>query len=83
MAGSALARDASLGGSRAPSASLLWAIGLFGCAAAASTVALAFAIEHLPDPVALALIADWIVVPYIGAGLVALWRRPESRFGPF
>jgi signal transduction histidine kinase len=82
VAASALARDASLPATRAPSASLLWAIGLLGCAAAGSTLALAFAIEHVPNPVAVALIADWIVIPYIGAGLIALWRRPESRFGP-
>jgi putative ABC transport system permease protein len=24
----------------------------------------------------------WVVLPYVLAGLVAWWRRPESRFGP-
>lgn len=24
----------------------------------------------------------WVIVPYVLAGVVAWWRRPESRFGP-
>ena len=53
-----------------------------GAAAAGSTIALAHAIEHVPDPVTLAVVVNWIVLPYIGAGLIAWWRRPQSRFGP-
>jgi signal transduction histidine kinase len=71
-----------LDGVRAPSPSLLWAIAVVGAAAAGSTVALAHAIEHVPDPVTLAVVVNWIVLPYIGAGLIAWWRRPQSRFGP-
>jgi signal transduction histidine kinase len=36
----------------------------------------------VPDPVTLAVVVNWIVLPYIGAGLIAWWRRPQSRFGP-
>jgi len=25
---------------------------------------------------------DWLIVNYVGAGLIAWWRRPDSRFGP-
>jgi signal transduction histidine kinase len=55
---------------------LLAALGL-----AAATASLAFALEvHHPDPVHVFLI-EWVSVPYIVAGLVAWWRRPESRLG--
>ena len=71
-----------MGRVRAPSLLLLCAIAVLGAAAAGSTIALAHAIEHVPDPVTLAVVVNWIVVPYIGAGLIAWWRRPQSRFGP-
>jgi signal transduction histidine kinase len=71
-----------LDGVRAPNPALLWAIAVVGTAAAASTVGLAHAIEHVPDPVTLAVVVNWVVLPYIGAGLIAWWRRPQSRFGP-
>jgi signal transduction histidine kinase len=67
---------------RAPPLPALWMIGFAGCAAAASTVALALASEGSPDPLVRAITVDFIMLPYILAGLVAWWRRPESRFGP-
>jgi signal transduction histidine kinase len=71
------------GGARAPPRLLvLWAIALAGCAAAGLTVALALASDGVPDPVVRAITVDWVMLPYIVAGLVAWWRRPESRFGP-
>jgi signal transduction histidine kinase len=36
----------------------------------------------VPEPGIRAALLDWIVLPYILAGLVAWWRRPQSRFGP-
>jgi hypothetical protein len=27
-------------------------------------------------------LTDWITVPYILSGVIAWWRRPDSRFGP-
>ena len=82
MAGSALASNLALGVARAPRLSLLWAIGLAGCAAAGATLALALASDGSPEPVARAVTVDWIVLSYILAGLIAWWCRPESRFGP-
>src|SRR6266508_701525 len=82
MVSPALAMRAATDVTRAPRLSLLWAIAFAGCAAAGSTVAAALASDGLPEPVMRAVIVDWIVLPYIFAGLVAWWRRPESRFGP-
>jgi signal transduction histidine kinase len=61
---------------------MLWTLGVAGCLAAAGTIALAYGSDHLEDPGLRAGLVVWVVVPYIGAGLVAWWRRPESRFGP-
>jgi signal transduction histidine kinase len=44
--------------------------------------AVAFASDHVADAWLDAALLDWIVLPYILAGVVAWWRRPESRFGP-
>ena len=82
MAGAALASNLAVGVARAPRLSLLWAIGLAGCAAAGVTLALALASDGSPEPVARAVTVDWIVLSYILAGLIAWWCRPESRFGP-
>ena len=65
-----------------PKLGVLWALALAGCAGAAVAVALAFASDHVAQPGLRAALLDWIVLPYILAGLVAWWRRPESRFGP-
>ena len=61
---------------------MLWALALAGCAAAALTFAVAFASDHVSDALVDAALLDWIVLPYVLAGVVAWWRRPESRFGP-
>ena len=82
MAGSTFPSDLALGLARGHRLSVLWAIGVVGFAAAASTVALALVSEGSPEPVARAVTVVWIVVSYILAGLIAWWRRPESRFGP-
>ena len=58
---------------------LVAAIAVAGCAAPARSVAIALTSNDV-DPVQAALI-DWITIPYILAGLVAWWRRPESRLG--
>jgi RND superfamily putative drug exporter len=36
----------------------------------------------LPDPAVRVALANWMTLPYIFAGLIAWWRRPDSRFGP-
>jgi signal transduction histidine kinase len=69
-----------------PRGTVIWAVGLAGCAAA--TVALALALTNeaigpeLGEPLVIALLADWITVAYVFGGLIAWRRRPESAFGP-
>jgi signal transduction histidine kinase len=36
----------------------------------------------VPEPGLQAALLDWITLPYILGGLIAWWRRPDSRFGP-
>ena len=61
---------------------MLWAIALAGCAASAVAVALAYGSDHVDEPGIRSALLVWVVLPYVLAGLVAWWRRPESRFGP-
>ena len=61
---------------------MLWALALAGCAAAGLTFGVAFASDHVSDALVDAALLDWIVLPYVLAGVVAWWRRPDSRFGP-
>jgi|Tabmets5t2r1_1033131.scaffolds.fasta_scaffold07550_2 signal transduction histidine kinase len=64
----------------APSPRVLTAIALAGLAVAACFTAFGLT-NHDVSGIQIALLA-WISLPYIGAGLVAWWRRPESRLGP-
>jgi signal transduction histidine kinase len=82
MAASASPWNGSTGAAGPPRPSLLWAIAIAGCAAAALSVWLAFASDHVAEPGLQASLLDWITLPYILAGLIAWWRRPDSRFGP-
>jgi signal transduction histidine kinase len=82
MAASAPPWNAAQGVARAPELPLLWATALTACAAAAVSVRLALTSDHLADPGLRAALLEWVVLPYILAGLVAWWRRPDSRFGP-
>ena len=61
---------------------MLWALALAGCAASGIAVALAFGSDHVDEPGIRSALLVWVVLPYVLAGLVAWWRRPESRFGP-
>jgi signal transduction histidine kinase len=61
---------------------VLWTLAIAGCLAAGATVLLAYGSDHLEEPGLRAGLVIWVVVPYVGAGLIAWWRRPESRFGP-
>jgi hypothetical protein len=69
------------GPARAPRPSTLWAIAAAGCAAIAISVAFALSSDHLSEPGVHAALLNWITLTYVSAGLVAWWRRPESRFG--
>jgi signal transduction histidine kinase len=61
---------------------VLYGLALAGFAAAGVSVTLALTSDHVPEPGVRAGLLVWIVLPYVLAGLVAWWRRPESRFGP-
>jgi signal transduction histidine kinase len=79
MAASAMSTDLAPGDrrtiwSRVPAAAAL------GTAAAATSLGFAVAIaEAAPIQV---FLTEWISVPYIVAGTIAWWRRPDSRLGP-
>jgi signal transduction histidine kinase len=65
-----------------PAPALLWGIGAVTVAASAGAVVLAFGdIELYQRQLRLVLLA-WTTVPFIGAGMIAWRRRPDSRFGP-
>jgi len=82
MAASASPWNGRTGAAGPPRPALLWGIAIAGCAAAALSVWLAFASDHVAEPGLQAALIDWITLPYILAGLIAWWRRPDSRFGP-
>ena len=84
MAGAACAGYGRPGGRviHAPRPLTLWALALAGCAAAATSVALALTSDHVNEPGLQAALMDWITVPFIFSGLIAWWRRPASRIGP-
>ena len=60
---------------------MLWAIGIAGCVSAGVTMWLALNSAR-PDPGLEGALSVWISLPYIIGGLIAWWRRPDSRFGP-
>jgi signal transduction histidine kinase len=66
----------------APHAAVLWAIALAGAVAAATAAVLALRSDHVSEPGARAALVVWVILPYVLAGVVAWWRRPESHFGP-
>jgi signal transduction histidine kinase len=68
-------------GARAPSAPVLGAIVVAGLAAAGCTVLLALTSDHISEPGVHAGLQVWGMLGFLLAGLVAWWRRPESRFG--
>jgi signal transduction histidine kinase len=70
------------GARRVSRPAVLVVFAVFVCADVASTVALAVTSDHLPNPVVRAALAEWIILGYLSAGLIAWWRRPESRLGP-
>jgi signal transduction histidine kinase len=54
----------------------------FGLVAAVGSYKLSLAGEYGPLPHIHAGLVAWIVVSYVGCGLIAWSKRPESRFGP-
>jgi signal transduction histidine kinase len=66
----------------APKPTVLAAIAVAGVAAAAMTLALGVRNDEVDHVGIRVFLNDWITLNFIGAGLIAWWRRPESRFGP-
>ncbi len=62
-----------------PRLSVLRAIAAAGLATAGCALGLALANDDVSG-LQIALL-EWISIPYIAAGLVAWWRRPDSRLG--
>jgi signal transduction histidine kinase len=72
----------SLAALPAPKPAVLAAIAVAGVAAAATTLALGLTNDEVDHVAIRVFLNDWITLNYIGAGLIAWWRRPDSRFGP-
>lgn len=64
-----------------PRAALLFSVALVGFAAAIGAYRLSLAGDYGPLPHIHAALVAWIVVAYVGCGLIAWSRRPESPFG--
>src|SRR5687767_7555855 len=82
MASVALAARADTGLIRAPPKPLLlFAIALAGCAAAGFSVVSALTSDHVREPEVQGALIVWVILAYVLAGVIAWWRRPESRLG--
>jgi signal transduction histidine kinase len=57
-------------------------VALAGFAAAIGAYRLSLSGDYGPLPHIHAALVSWIVLAYVGCGLIAWSRRPESRFGP-
>src|SRR5262245_38060786 len=71
------APDTTVG--RAPTPAALAAIAFLGLTAGALTFALALTSDDVNEPGLRAALMNWVTLPYIFGGLVAWWRRPDSR----
>jgi signal transduction histidine kinase len=81
MTVSALRAEASAGLASPPPAFALWLVAIAGVAASAIAAALALTSDHVAEPGIRAVLMVWVVLPYVLAGVVAWWRRPDSRLG--
>jgi hypothetical protein len=72
----------SFAGLPAPKPAVLTAIAVAGVAAAATTLALGLRNDEVDHVGIRVFLNDWITLNFIGAGLIAWWRRSDSRFGP-
>ncbi len=61
---------------------MLCAIAVAGVVAAGIAVELALASDQLAEPSVRVALSDWVIVSYVLAGVIAWWRRPDSRLGP-
>ena len=65
-----------------PGRRVLWLTAFAAVVVGVSTVLLALRSDELARPGVQASLGLWTTLPYIAAGAVAWWRRPESRLGP-
>ena len=75
------ARRPTAGVARTPSAAVLCGVVVAGLVGAACTILLTLTSDHIPEPGVHAGLAVWGILGFVLAGVVAWWRRPESRFG--
>ena len=83
MAISALGSRADTGARRPPRPAVLWALAFAGVLGAVGAVGLALTSDDPgQEPGLHAVLLVWATLPYILAGAIAWWRRPDSRLGP-
>lgn len=82
MVGSATPLDLTTRHARGPSPWALWATVVVGLGSVASVLVLALTSDELVRPGLQAFLVNWITVPYLVSGVLAWWRRPDSRLGP-
>ncbi len=76
------AEPATADSKRPPRGWMLWAIAVASMGVVIGSLILALASEQLDLPGLRAFLIAWIVIPYVVGGILAWWRRPESRLGP-
>jgi signal transduction histidine kinase len=67
---------------RAPTRVVSLAIVVGSCAAAGAAMVLALTSDHVAEPGLQGALMVWVGLPYVLSGVVAWWRRPDSRLGP-
>ena len=67
---------------RAPNAWTLWAIAVAGIGIVTVTLVLGLVSSQLDRLGLQSLLVGWVIIPYVVSGILAWWRRPESRLGP-
>ena len=81
MATVAAAEAPRLRGPQAPSPAVIQSVAVLGLSAGSLSFLFALTSDHVNEPGLQAALMDWVTLPYILGGLVAWWRRPDSRFG--
>jgi signal transduction histidine kinase len=81
MATAAVAAHPTSRAAHAPNPVVFGAVVLAALALAALELALAIPKANDGNDIQIALLL-WITLPYVAAGLIAWWRRPDSRLGP-
>src|ERR671910_2086309 len=64
-----------------PNPLVLFGLALAACAAAGFSVMSALTSDHVREAEVQAALIVWVILAYVLAGVVAWWRRPESRLG--